>query len=80
MPTTQCTTDATKYQGYPKNALFWKFYVDGSSNIHGAEAGIVLQTLDEPILNHALKLRFKASNNEVEYKALLTGLKVTEEL
>lgn len=39
-----------------------------------------MQTLDGYILKHALKLGFKTSNNDMEYKALLIGLKVTEEL
>lgn len=39
-----------------------------------------LQTLDGSILEHALKLGFKASNNETEYKAFLAELRIAEKL
>lgn len=41
---------------------------------------MVLVTLDGSILKQALKLKFKASNNEVEYEMLLVGFKVAVEL
>lgn len=37
-------------------------------------------TSDDTILEQSLKLKFKASNNETEYEALLVRLKVADEL
>jgi len=45
----------------------------------GNEEGIILEGLDSVALEQALKLNFKASNNQVEYKALIVGLKLTKE-
>lgn len=46
----------------------WQLFVDGASNSQGSKAGIVL------IHEHALTLKFRASNNEVEYETLIAGL------
>ena len=39
-------------------------------------AGIVIITPKGIGLEHSFRLGFRASNNEVEYEALLTGLKI----
>ena len=49
-------------------------YIDGSSNSQGSGAGIILTTLEGIQLEYALRFGFKASNNEVEYEALLVEL------
>ena len=54
----------------------WVLYVDGSSNSQGSGAGIILTTPERIQLEYALQFRFKASNNEVEYEALLVGLQL----
>ena len=41
-----------------------------------ARAGVVLVTPEGIRVEHSFKLGFKASNNEVEYEALLAGLRV----
>ena len=46
----------------------------------GSEAGIILEGPDNVILDQALKLNFKASNNQVEYKVLIAGLKLAREV
>lgn len=58
----------------------WKLYVDGSSNQMGAGIGIKLQTPEGTSLSQALRLEFRATNNEAEYEALLNGLKLAREL
>ena len=50
------------------------------SNQHGYGAGLVLQFLSGEPMEYAIRIRFKASNNEAEYEALLTGLRVAIEL
>ncbi|KAM1649464.1 hypothetical protein EV2_010938 [Malus domestica] len=58
----------------------WSLYVDGSSNQQGCEAGLVLTTHDKVVMDYALHFKFKASNNEAEYEALLAGLLLTKHL
>lgn len=53
----------------------WKVFVDGASNAMGAKAGVVIITPEGIRLEHSFRLGFKASNNEVEYEALLAGLR-----
>ena len=49
--------------------------MDGALSVIGAGAGIVIVTPEGIRLEHSFRLRFKASNNEAEYEALLVGLK-----
>lgn len=76
----QSTKEETSSQIPPKNSRLWKLYVDELSNIHGAGVRMVMQTLEGSIIKQALKLGFKAINNEVDYKALIARLKVMKEL
>ena len=55
-------------------------FVDGASNASRAEARIVVITPEGIKLEHSFRLGFKASNNEVEYEALLAGLRVVYDL
>ncbi|KAM2932232.1 hypothetical protein FF1_040327 [Malus domestica] len=52
----------------------WSLYVDGSSNQWCCRAGLVLTTPDKVAMEYALRFKFKASNNEAKYEALLAGL------
>ncbi|XP_023922959.1 uncharacterized protein LOC112034375 [Quercus suber] len=58
----------------------WKVFVDGASSALGAGVGIVIVTPEGICLEHSLRLGFRASNNEAEYKALLAGLRLVLEL
>ncbi|GFY96671.1 hypothetical protein Acr_11g0009770 [Actinidia rufa] len=58
----------------------WKLFVDGSSNQHGCGAGLVLQNPSGEQMEYAIRIGFKATNNEAEYEALLTELRVATEL
>ena len=62
------------------NSYKWHLHVDGASNHKGSGAGVVLVTPDGSLLEQAITLGFKASNNEVEYEALLAGLRMTKDL
>ncbi|XP_016652663.1 PREDICTED: uncharacterized protein LOC107880143 [Prunus mume] len=53
------------------NFSFWILHVDGASNQQGSE---------DNETQYALLFGFKASNNEAEYEALLTGLRLASEL
>ncbi|KAM1798093.1 hypothetical protein ACFX12_032194 [Malus domestica] len=58
----------------------WSLYVDGSSNQQGCGAGLVLTTPDKVAMEYAIRFKFKASNNEAEYEALLAGLRLAKHL
>lgn len=49
----------------------WKQYTDRASNERSSRIGVILVTLEEWTICYALKLEFLATNNEVEYKALI---------
>ena len=52
----------------------WKVFVNGSSTSNRAGIGIVLQSQEGLVIEHALTFGFKASNNEAKYEALIAGL------
>ena len=49
--------------------------MDGASSAMRASAGIVIITPEGIRLEHSFRLGFRASNNEVEYEALLARLR-----
>ncbi|KAL0290132.1 UNVERIFIED_CONTAM: Ribonuclease HI [Sesamum radiatum] len=57
----------------------WLLHVDGSSTAQGSGAGIVITTPQGEDLEFAIKLDFKASNNEAEYEALVIGMRMAHE-
>ncbi|KAM1961256.1 hypothetical protein ACFX16_021719 [Malus domestica] len=67
-------------QKIESTTLTWNLYVDGSSNQQGCGAGLVLTTPDKVAIEYALRFKFKASNNEAEYEALLAGLRLAKHL
>ncbi|GAV72993.1 RVT_3 domain-containing protein, partial [Cephalotus follicularis] len=58
----------------------WKLSVDGSSCITGSGAGLVLTSPDGWTLEYALRFGFKATNNEVEWEALIAELTIAKHL
>ncbi|KAM1760275.1 hypothetical protein ACFX12_003165 [Malus domestica] len=64
----------------PLDKDFWILHVDGASNYKGSGASVVLVTPDGSMLEQAITLGFKASNNKAEYEALLAGLRMAKDL
>ncbi|XP_059436411.1 uncharacterized protein LOC132169391 [Corylus avellana] len=58
----------------------WVIYVDGSSTKKHGGAGVVMITPDGEELCSSLKLKFKTTNNEAEYEAVLAGLGLALEM
>ena len=58
----------------------WRVFIDDASNALGVGAEVVIITLEGIWVNHSLRLGFKASNNEDEYKALHAGLRAILDL
>ena len=55
-------------------------YFDGSVMVPGSGAGVVLISPDGSRLRYAICLHFSASNNAMEYEALINGLRIAIEL
>nr|GEV99440.1 reverse transcriptase domain-containing protein [Tanacetum cinerariifolium] len=60
-----------KTQGEP-----WMLFTDGLSCVDGSGAGLILTSPEEVEFTYALRFQFPASNNEVEYEALVAGLRI----
>jgi len=58
----------------------WILYVDDSSNKRSCGAEVVLEGPGEIVIEQALKFEFKTSNNQAEYKAIIAGLRLAQEL
>ncbi|GKA25595.1 reverse transcriptase domain-containing protein [Tanacetum coccineum] len=57
-----------------------RLYTDGASNNEGSGAGQILIALDDVEYSYVLRLNFSNSNNDAEYEALLTGLRIAMEM
>ncbi|GKC97368.1 reverse transcriptase domain-containing protein [Tanacetum coccineum] len=58
----------------------WRIYTDRASNNEGSGAGLILIAPDDVEYFYALRLNFSNSNNDVEYEALLAGLRIAKEM
>jgi hypothetical protein len=57
----------------------WTMYFDSSKRVQDAGAGVVLISPHGDKLKYVLRMSFpQASNNEVEYEALLHGIKMAK--
>ena len=55
-------------------------HFDGSKQLEGSGAGVVLTSPKGDKLSYVLQIHFDRSNNEAEYEALLHGLRVAKEM
>ncbi|XP_074342230.1 uncharacterized protein LOC141679701 [Apium graveolens] len=55
----------------------WTLYVDGSVTVERSGAGLILSSPDGFIIQQAITFVFKATNDQVEYEALLSGLRLS---
>ena len=58
----------------------WEIEIDGSSVNGAGGVGIVFKTPEGHLLKHSTRLQYPTTNNEAEYEALLTGLRIAKEL
>ena len=54
--------------------------IDGSSTRDSSGIGIVLKSPEGDTIKQAVRLQYPTTNNEAEYEALLTGLKMAKVL
>jgi ribonuclease HI len=64
----------------PIQAELWTMYFDGSLMKTGAGAGLLFISPLGKHMRYVLRLHFPASNNVVEYEALVNGLRIAVEL
>ncbi|XP_014523638.1 uncharacterized protein LOC106779933 [Vigna radiata var. radiata] len=58
----------------------WLLYVDGASGRTVSGAGVVLEGPNGFLIEHSLIFKFKTSNNQAEYEALLAGLQLAKDM
>ncbi|XP_071925890.1 uncharacterized protein [Coffea arabica] len=58
----------------------WVLFMDGVSSKEGSGASLLLISSTGKELTYALRFDFLASNNEAEYEALLTGLRIAHQM
>lgn len=58
----------------------WCLYVDGASGRTVSGAGVVLEGPNGFLLEHALVFKFRVSNNQAEYEALIVGLELARDM
>ncbi|GAA0158321.1 hypothetical protein LIER_38620 [Lithospermum erythrorhizon] len=77
---TECTARAPPVIQGPKTEASsqikpkWTLVVDGARNDQGAGAGVLILGPREKTMEYALRFSFLATNNEVEYEAMILGL------
>jgi ribonuclease HI/transposase InsO family protein len=65
----------------PADLKHWTLHFDGSKNLEGAGAGVVLTSPKGDTVKYVLQLRFEpCTNNMAEYEALLHGMRVAKEM
>ncbi|GAA0144399.1 hypothetical protein LIER_04856 [Lithospermum erythrorhizon] len=77
----ECTTRVLEevlgpQEGTTEEAPRWKFYVDRASNEKGSGVGILIEWPEVKVFEYALRFSFKATNNEAENEAMVTGLQI----
>ena len=58
----------------------WTINTDGFSTQKGGRAGAVITSPEKDVLKYGIQLKFHVTNNEAEYEALLTGLRIARAL
>ncbi|XP_071719554.1 uncharacterized protein [Rutidosis leptorrhynchoides] len=64
------------FQNDKNNNFVWELHTDSASSEDGVGAGLVLTSPEGEEHTYALKFCFYASNNEAEYKELLSSLRI----
>lgn len=58
----------------------WTLFVDGAASEEGSGAGLLFQSPEGSEITYALRFDWRATNNEAEYEALITGLKLAKKM
>ena len=58
----------------------WTIHINGSSTKNASGVGVILKSPEGNVIKRAKCLQYATTNNEAEYEALLTGLKLAKAL
>ena len=58
----------------------WELYLDRVANQRGSGVGLVLMSPEKITIEKSLRLSFSATNNKVEYEALLMGMMMVQKI
>ena len=58
----------------------WMLHVNGASSSKGSGVGIILEKEGEIVVELSIKFDFPILNNQAEYKALIAGLQLTNDV
>jgi hypothetical protein len=64
----------------PPTTYVWKMFFDGASSSEGTGVGVVFVSPCQETISLSYKLEFEATNNVVEYEALVLGLRAAKEM
>ena len=70
----------TETEGFSNEKTLWQMYIDGALGKQGSGAGIILIGHERIKIKYAIRIAYCAINNTVEYEALITGLKLVNEV
>ncbi|VFQ71993.1 unnamed protein product [Cuscuta campestris] len=76
----ECTAREEESNGEEPEGNWWTVYTDGSSAIDASGGGVVAISPEGFKAYYSVRFRFKVSNNEAEYEALLCGLRLAASL
>ncbi|VFQ88258.1 unnamed protein product, partial [Cuscuta campestris] len=72
----ECTAREVESSGEEPEGNWWTVYTDGSSATDASGGGVVAISPEGFKAYYSVRFRFKVSNNEAEYEALLCGLRL----
>ncbi|VFQ85759.1 unnamed protein product [Cuscuta campestris] len=76
----ECTAREVESSGEEPEGNWWTVYTDGSSATDASGGGVVAISPEGFKAYYSVRFRFKVSNNEAEYEALLCGLRLAASL
>ncbi|VFQ97329.1 unnamed protein product [Cuscuta campestris] len=76
----ECTAREVESSGKEPEGNWWTVYTDGSSATGASGGGVVAISPEGFKAYYSVRFRFKVSNNEAEYEALLCGLRLAASL
>src|SRR3954469_4867671 len=62
----------------PDMSQSWTMHFDGSTREAGAGVGVILTSPQGNKMKYVLRMKFRASNNEAEYEALIHGMRMAK--
>ena len=82
MCSSDLVNDWTDFTSSPNTPCtkYWTMHFDGSRQLEGSGAGVVLTSPKGDKLAYVLQLHFDCTNNMAEYEALLHGLRLAKEM